>query len=85
MKMAVTLVQRKLYNEELSDLFSSHNIVREFRSGRMRWEKHVVRLWVMRNAYKILVANGRNDVVVGERIILKWILKNVTVDWTHLS
>ena len=28
---------RKLHNEELNDLFSSHNIVRVIKSRRMRW------------------------------------------------
>ena len=28
---------RRLHNEELNDLYSSHNIVRVIKSGRMRW------------------------------------------------
>jgi len=33
---------RKLHNEELSDLYSSPNIVRVINSRRMRWAGHVV-------------------------------------------
>jgi hypothetical protein len=35
---------RKLHNEELNDLYSSHNIVRVIKSRRMRWAGHVARM-----------------------------------------
>jgi len=35
---------RKLHNEELSDLYSSPNIVRVIKSRRMRWAGHVARM-----------------------------------------
>ena len=35
---------RKLYNEELSDLYRSPNIVRVIKSKRMRWAGHVARM-----------------------------------------
>jgi len=35
---------RKLHNEELNDLYSSPNIVRVFKSRRMRWVGHVARM-----------------------------------------
>jgi hypothetical protein len=35
---------RKLYNEELSDLYSLPNIVRVVKSRRMRWAGHVARM-----------------------------------------
>ena len=35
---------RKLYNEELNDLYSSSNIVRVIKSRRMRWAGHVERM-----------------------------------------
>ena len=33
---------RRLYNEELNDLYSSPNIVRVIKSRRMRWAGHVM-------------------------------------------
>jgi hypothetical protein len=35
---------RKLHNEELSDLYSSPNIVRVMKSRRMRWAGQVARM-----------------------------------------
>jgi hypothetical protein len=40
----VTVVWRKLHNEELHDLYSSPNIVRVIKSIRMKWAGHVARI-----------------------------------------
>ena len=40
----VTAEWRRLHNEELNDLYSSPNIVRVIKSGRMRWAGHVARM-----------------------------------------
>jgi hypothetical protein len=40
----VTGEWRKLHNEELNDLYSSHNIVRVIKSRRMSWAGHVARM-----------------------------------------
>jgi hypothetical protein len=40
----VTGEWRKLQNEELNDLYSSHSTVRVIKSGRMRWAGHVARM-----------------------------------------
>jgi hypothetical protein len=40
----VTGERRKLYNEELHDLYSSPNTVRVIKSRRMRWAEHVARM-----------------------------------------
>jgi hypothetical protein len=37
-------VEKKLHNEELNDMYSSLNIVRVIKSGRMRWAEHVARM-----------------------------------------
>jgi PAS domain-containing protein len=44
---------RKLYNEELHDLYSSPSIIRIIKSRRMRWARHVARMGEKRNVYRI--------------------------------
>jgi len=51
----VTGKWRRLHNEELSDLYSSPNIVRVIKSRRMRWAGHVGRMGEERGAYRVLV------------------------------
>jgi hypothetical protein len=51
----VTGEWRRLHNEELNDLYSSPNIIREIKSRRMRWVGHVARMGEGRGAYRILV------------------------------
>jgi len=51
----VTRQWRKLYNEELNDLYSSPNMVRVIKSRRMRWAQHVERMGDRRGIYRILV------------------------------
>jgi hypothetical protein len=46
---------RKLYNEELDNLYASPSIIRMIKSRRMRWAGRVARVEMMRNAYRILV------------------------------
>jgi PAS domain-containing protein len=38
----VTGGRRKLYNEELHDLYTSPSIIRMIKSSRLRWVRHVV-------------------------------------------
>jgi hypothetical protein len=46
---------RKLYNDELCNLYSSPNIVRVIKSRRMRWARHVARMEEGRGVYRVLV------------------------------
>jgi hypothetical protein len=46
---------RKLYNEELHNLYSSPSINRIIKSRRMRWTGHVARMGEKRNVYRLLV------------------------------
>ena len=46
---------RKLYNEELNDLYSSPNTVRVIKSRKMRWAGHVARMGERRGVYSVLV------------------------------
>jgi hypothetical protein len=51
----VTEEWRRLYNEELNDLYSSPNIVRVIKSRRMRWAGYVARMGEERGVYRVLV------------------------------
>ena len=54
-KDVVTEEWRRLHNEELNDLYSSPNIVRVIKSGKMRWVGHVARMGEERGVYRVLV------------------------------
>jgi len=51
----VTGEWRRLYNEELNDLYSSPNIVRVIKSRRMRWAGHVAHMGEERGVYRVLL------------------------------
>jgi len=46
---------RKLYNEELNDLYSSPNIVQAIKGRGMRWAGHVACVGEHRGVYRVLV------------------------------
>jgi hypothetical protein len=46
---------RKLHSEELHNLYSSPDIIRQVKSRRMRWAGHVARMREERKVYKVLV------------------------------
>jgi PAS domain-containing protein len=45
----------KLHNEELRDLYTSSNILRNIKRKRMRWMGHVARMGMERNGNNLLV------------------------------
>jgi hypothetical protein len=45
----------KLHNEELHNLYSSSDIIRQVKSRRMRWAGHVACMGKGRKVYKVLV------------------------------
>jgi hypothetical protein len=46
---------RKLHNEELHNLYSSPDIIRQVKAKRMRWAGHVARMGEERKVYKVLM------------------------------
>jgi hypothetical protein len=56
---SVTILQRKLHNEELNDLYSSPSIVRVVKSRRMRWPGHVARMWEERGVHRVGKPEGK--------------------------
>ena len=46
---------RRLNDEELNDMYSSYNILRVIKSGRMRWAGHVASMGEGRGVHKVLV------------------------------
>jgi len=66
-----------LQNEELSDLYSTRNIVRVIETRRMRWAGNVAGMGEERRVYRVLVGNRREvdhwrDLGVDGWIILGW-------------
>jgi len=51
----VTREWRKLHNEKLNDLYSSHYISRLINSRRMGWEWHVAHMGCRRGVYRVSV------------------------------
>ena len=57
--------RRKLHNAELHALYSSHNIIRNLNSRRLRWVGHVARMEQFRNAYRVLVGKYEGKRLLG--------------------
>ena len=55
MRDEITGEWRKLHNTELHALYSSPNIFRNFKSGRLTWAGHVACMEPSRNTYRVLV------------------------------
>jgi hypothetical protein len=52
---------RKLHNEELHNLYSSSDIIRQVKSRRMRWAGHVAHMGEERKLYKVLVGKAEEN------------------------
>jgi hypothetical protein len=65
----VTGEWRKLHSEELHNLYSSPDIIRQIKSRRMRWAEHVARMGEERKVYKVLVPEGKRPLRIPRR---KW-------------
>jgi hypothetical protein len=70
---------RNLHNEELRNLYSSPDIIRQIKSRRMRWTGHVARMGGGRKGYKGLVGKPEGkghlkDQSVDGRTGSKWTL-----------
>ena len=87
----VTGEWRRLHNEELSDLYSSPNIVRLIKSRRIRWAGHVARMGEERVCIGCWWGNRRErdqwgGLGVDGWIILGWISRRWDVGmWTGLG
>ena len=74
----VTGEWRRLHNEELSDLYSSPNIVRVIKSRRMRWAGHVARMGEEKGVYRVLVGKPEGKRPLG-RSRRRWV-DNIRMD-----
>jgi hypothetical protein len=88
-RVEVTGEWRRLYNEELNDLYCSPNILRVIKSRRMRWTWHVARMGEERGVYRVLVGKPEGKRPLG-RPRHRWV-DNIRMDlwdvgiWTGLG
>jgi hypothetical protein len=61
----VTGEWRKLHNEELDNLYSSPDIIRQVKSRLMRWAGHVARMGEDRKVYMVLLGNSEGKRPLG--------------------
>jgi hypothetical protein len=74
----VTGEWRRLHNEELIDLYSSHYIVWVIKSRRMRWAGHVAHMGEERGVYRFLVGKPEGKRSLG-RPRRRWV-DNIRMD-----
>jgi hypothetical protein len=56
-----------LHNEELHNLYSSPDIIRQIKTMRMRWAGHVARMGKDRKLYRVFVRNPKGKRPLGRR------------------
>jgi hypothetical protein len=86
----VTGEWRKLLNEELHNLYSSPDIIRQVKSGRMRWAGHVARMERREKCTRFWWESPKErdyleDQGVDGKMGSEWILSLGGVDWILLS
>jgi hypothetical protein len=84
----VTGEWRKLHSGELHNLYSSPDIIRQFKSRRVRWAGHVARMAEGRNVHRVLVGKPegrpRRRWEDGVKMDLGEIVSG-GVEWVHLA
>jgi hypothetical protein len=73
---------KELHNKEFHILYSSSNIIKQIKSRRVKWVRHVARMGEDRNVYKVFMRkpegnNHLEDQGVDGRMLSEWIL----ADW----
>jgi hypothetical protein len=68
---------RKLYNEELHNLYTSPRIIRFIKSRRMRWAGHMARVGEKRNLYRLLVGKPERKRPLGRPRL--WWINNIKI------
>jgi hypothetical protein len=69
----VTGEWRKLHNEELHNLYSSPDIIRQVKSRRMRWAGHVARMGEERKCTRFWWDSPREgDHLEGQGVVGRW-------------
>jgi hypothetical protein len=89
----VTEERRKLHNEELHNLYSSPDIIRQVKSRRMMRAGHVARMGEERNVYKVLVGKPEGKRPLGRprrrwEYGIRMDLREIglrSVDWIRLA
>jgi hypothetical protein len=82
-----------LHSEDLHNLYSSPDIIRQVKSRRMRWAGHVARMGEERKVYKVLVGKPERKRPLGRprRRWEDWIRMDLRdiglegVDWSRLA
>jgi hypothetical protein len=82
-----------LHNDELHNLYSSPNIVRDIKSRRMRWAVHVARMGEGRGVYRVLVGRSEGKRPLGRprrrwENNIKMYLRDIGIDgvnWIQLA
>ncbi|KAJ4428432.1 hypothetical protein ANN_24469 [Periplaneta americana] len=79
----VTGEWRKLHNTELHALYSSPDVIRNIKSRRLRWARHVARMGESRNAYRVLVGRPEGKRPLG-RPRCRW-EENIKMDLREMG